>query len=127
MTGSELTLQSDCLELYFWTVTFETMVILQKDQSLSNQRLKHNSAHMPSLYLTLGFNLNLGLVCSSLTVTTQKANVCSLGLLVFAITIWMKKANNFQIPKVQTQFCFALVLFFYQIQPGVACKSVGCL
>ena len=81
------------------------MVILQKYQSFSNQRLKHNSAHMASLYVTLDFNLNLRLACSSLMVTTQKVNACTLGSLLFSMIIWMKKANNFQIPKVQAQGC----------------------
>ena len=52
------------------------LVILQKYQSLSNQSFKHNSAHMPSLNLTLRFLLNLGFVCSSLMVTTEKTNAC---------------------------------------------------
>ena len=52
--ASELTLESDCLELYFSTVTFKTIltVISQKYQSLSNQSFKHSSAYMPCLYLT---------------------------------------------------------------------------
>ena len=48
-------------------------LIFQKYQSLPNQSFKHNSAHMPSLNLTPNkFFLNLGFVCSSLTITTQK-------------------------------------------------------
>ena len=81
---------------------------------------------MPSLYLTLRLNLNLGLVCSSLTFTTQKANACSLRVFVFWMIIWIKKANNFQTPTVQTKCCLDIALFL-PIQLGVACKSVGCL
>ena len=52
-------------------------VILQKCQSLSNQSLKDNQVHMPSLYLTLCFLLNLGFVCLSVTNTIHKVNACS--------------------------------------------------
>ena len=52
----KLTLRSDCLELYFGTVAFITiltwLVILQKYQPLSNQSFKHNWKQMPSLSLT---------------------------------------------------------------------------
>ena len=82
---------------------------------------------MPPLFLTLGFNLTLGLVRASLTVTPQNKDACFIDLLVFSMIIWMKKANNFRIPKIQTQCCLAVALFFYQIQPDVSCKSDGCL
>ena len=36
----------------------------------------------------------------------------------------MKKANNFQIAKVQPQSVASLLLTFWQFQPGVAYKSV---
>ena len=45
----KLTLESDCLELCFLDSRFKNqldLVILQKDQSLSNQSFKHSSAHM---------------------------------------------------------------------------------
>ena len=77
----KLNLRSDCLELCFWTVDFKNQpdsVILQKCQSRSNQSFKRNSVHMPSLNLTLSFFLNLGVLCLSLTFTTQKPNACSL-------------------------------------------------
>ena len=35
---------------------------------------------------------------------------------------WMKKANNFQVAKVQSQ---GFALIFCQFQPGVAYKSVA--
>ena len=50
--ASELTLESDCLEICFWTVACSNSVILQKYLSLSNQSFKHNSALMLSLHLT---------------------------------------------------------------------------
>ena len=53
------------------------LVILQKYESLSNQGFKRNSVHMPTLNLTLRFLLKIGFICSSLTVTTEKANSCS--------------------------------------------------
>ena len=62
------------LELCFWTGHFQNhpdSVISQKYQSLSNQIIKRNSAHVRSLNLTLCSLLNLGFVCSSLEVTTQ--------------------------------------------------------
>ena len=37
--------------------------------------------------------------------------------------MWMKKANNFQIAKVQPRCCLAFAQFFCQFQPGVAYKS----
>ena len=53
---SELILESDCLELCLKLDSrFENhpdLVILQKYDLLSNQRFKHKSAHMWSLYLT---------------------------------------------------------------------------
>ena len=54
---SELTLESDCLELCLKIDSrFENhpdLIILQKYDLLSNQRFKHKSAHMSSsLYLT---------------------------------------------------------------------------
>ena len=77
----EVTLGRDCLGLFLWRVAFKTilpdLVILQKYQSFSNQSLTHNSAHMPSLDLTPMLFLNLGLLCASLTFTTEKANACS--------------------------------------------------
>ena len=39
----------------------------------------------------------------------------------------MKKANNFQIAKVQPQGVASLLLDFCQFQPGVAYKSVAYL
>ena len=73
-----VSLESDCLGLFFWKVTFKhpDLVILQKYQSLSNKSFKHNSAHVSSLHLTPAL-LDLGFVCSSLTVTIVKANVCN--------------------------------------------------
>ena len=53
-------------------------VLLEKYQSLSNHSFQYNSAHMPSLSLTPDFSLNLSFVCSTLTVTPQIANICSL-------------------------------------------------
>ena len=39
---------------------------------------------------------------------------------------WLKKANNFQIAKVQPQGVASPFLdFFYQFQPGVAYKSAA--
>ena len=43
------------------------------------------------------------------------------------MTTWMKKANNFQIAKVQLQGILSFCLFFYQFQPGVAYQSVKML
>ena len=77
--GSDLTLRSDFFGTLFLDSRFQNhpdAVILQKYQSLSNQSFKDYLVHMPSLYLTLRF-FNLGFVCSSLTVNTQKANACS--------------------------------------------------
>ena len=71
--ASELTLESDYLELCFWSV------ILQKHQSLSSQNSIRNSAHMSPLNMTPTL-FNLGSVCLSLTVPTQKA--LALGLLL---------------------------------------------
>ena len=48
-------------------------MILQKYPSLSNQNFKHN----PSLNLTLNLSLELGFLCSPLSVFTQQANACS--------------------------------------------------
>ena len=59
----------------WWSLFFINQpdsVILQKCQSLSDQSFKHNSVHMRSLSLTLTLFLNLGVVCSSLTVTKKK-------------------------------------------------------
>ena len=50
---------------------------LPKYQSLSSQGFKQNWVNMPSLKLTPKIFFNLGFVCSSLTVTTEKANACS--------------------------------------------------
>ena len=81
-TASELTLEKDCLELYFGNHFQNHLdsVILQKYQLLSNQSFKQHSAHMPSLNLTptppfeprLILNLD-----SSLMVTTNKVNACN--------------------------------------------------
>ena len=85
----KLTLGKDCLELCFWTVAFRTILTqLQKYQSLSYQNFKHNSAHKPCLNLTL-------YVCSSLTVTTQKANAGSPWIPCFSVfkSFYEKKAE----------------------------------
>ena len=37
----------------------------------------------------------------------------------------MKYVNNFQIAKVQPQGVVSICLVFYQVQPGVAYKSVS--
>ena len=72
----KFTLGSNCLELFLES-RFQNhpgSPILQKYHSLSNQSFKQNSVHMPSLDLTsISFLLNLNFVCSSLTVTAQKA------------------------------------------------------
>ena len=74
----KLTLGSDCLFRESHFQNHPDSAILQKYQSLSNQNFKHISVHMPSLNLTSrSFLLNVGFVCSLLTVTTQKANACS--------------------------------------------------
>ena len=79
--ASGVTFGSDCLGLSFWTVAFKTMptlVILQKYQSLSKQSFKHDSAHRSSLNLTPMLSFEpIGFMCSSLTVTTEKAKACS--------------------------------------------------
>ena len=70
------------LDSYFFKLTlvaFKTILTQQyyKNRALPNQNLKHNSVHTPSLNLTsISFLFNLDFVCSSLTVTTQKANAC---------------------------------------------------
>ena len=76
-----------CVELWtdftkwLFVVLFQNhsdSVILQKYQSLWYQSLKHNSVHMPSLYLTLTLSFEPKLSQgSSWTVTIQKANACS--------------------------------------------------
>ena len=75
----KLTLGSDCSELCFWShiQNHPEFLILQKYQLLPNQTFKHNLVHVSPLNLTLRFLLKLGFICSSLTVTTQKANTCS--------------------------------------------------
>ena len=52
-------------------------IILLKYQSLANQYFKHNLRSMPSLNFTPVLFLNLGFLCSPLTITIQRANVCS--------------------------------------------------
>ena len=52
-------------------------VILQKYQSLSNQSFKHSSLHMLSLNLTPTPSFERRFLCSSLTVTTEKASAFS--------------------------------------------------
>ena len=59
--ASEVTLESDCLGLSFWTVAFKTNL------TLSNQSFKHNLAHIPSLNLTPTLSFEPGFACSSLT------------------------------------------------------------
>ena len=77
--ASEVNSGNDCLELFLESrfQNHPDLVIWQKYQSLSKQRLKHNLAHISSLNLTLRFLLNLGFVCLSSAVRTEKPNACS--------------------------------------------------
>ena len=66
----KLTLESDCLELCYWTVVFKISWIsnITKTPVTFKTRASNIIWH---------FILNLGFICHLLTVATQKANACS--------------------------------------------------
>ena len=80
-TFFKLTLGSDRSELCFWTIDFKNhpdSVILQKCQSLSNQRFNYNQAHILQAHIPL-----LNLTPNPFPLTLQKVNAyLVLGLLV---------------------------------------------
>ena len=92
------------------------LVILQKYQSLSNQSFKHNSTHIPFLNLTSSFLLNLGFACSSLTVTTEKANVWRLSTPCFQSN-YIKAFVLHEWAELSPKF------FFSRYYVTVCCKS----
>ena len=89
MAASELTSRSDSLELCFWiALKHSRLSNITKYQPLSNQSFKQNSAYMSPIYLLLYVLVNLGFVCSSLTITAHKKQI------LFVLGILVKRFNN---------------------------------
>ena len=64
-----------------------------KCKSLSTQSFKHNSAHMPSLFLIPTLFLNLGFIYLSLMATTQKADA------------WSSRTSCYKLRKTLLEIC----------------------
>ena len=99
----KLTLSSECLEFCFPGSRFRNhpfSVILLKYQPLSYQSFKHNSVHMATLNFTPKLSFEPTFVCSSLMVTTQKANVYSSLTLCFIVHMKMTLATLGQVINV---------------------------
>ena len=71
--ASEVTLRSDCLEHYFWPVSFKTIL----KQPAFKPEFQTQFGAYAVFTLTLRFLLSLGFLCSLLTVAAEKANACS--------------------------------------------------
>ena len=81
----EVTLWNFC----FWiALKHSRLSNITKYQPLSNQSFKQNSAYMSPIYLLLYVLVNLGFVCSSLTITAHKKQM------LFVLGILVKRFSN---------------------------------
>ena len=71
---SEVEIGKDCLELCFWVVAFNTILT---HVTYYKNTIRFKTRALSKVCCIWRFHLNLGFVCSSLTVTTQKANACT--------------------------------------------------
>ena len=109
-TFGQLHLQSDFKKWFFRNLFQDSRfqnhpdsLILQKYQSLSNQRFKHNSAHMPSLKWTPKLSFKpIGFAWSSLTFTAQKTNACCPSCLQLKDKYCFLFQGNFQTSKYES-------------------------
>ena len=110
--SSELTLGSDCFELFFWTVAFKT---------IHPVAFKHNLEQMPSLYLTstLSFEPRFVSYVHQQRLIYKKQTLLVLGLLVLLLLLLcrnfsgisgnLEKKNILQIIEQLIQFSYLLL------------------